>query len=338
MAPYPRWLGLQPPRPDRPRQRRRPAHGVDPRHGERGAAAGDPAGPRRGDVHAEPAGRHPGHRRGDRRPRLGVPPGPARRPRRLHDRQPHRHQPQHRHPRRADHRHHHGRLHHRPPRGDRRGGVGDRDPRLHGEPRQPDLGADHGRRQGVLGPQLRPPGRAGDLRHHRPRRGDRRGAVAAPAHPRAGRARRRDLGGGAVRGARPRRLVDGAELRPRAEPAVRGHVGHLAGPEVHAGGRRSDPPLPQLDPGPRRRHRRDRLVLPAHERPLGPRPPVRAPARRHRGAARPLGGGLDQPAHPARRGAAGAHRHSRQDGHRLYARPRDRRVPVGDGRPSPRTW
>ena len=143
-----------------------------------GTPAGDAARPRRRDVHAEPAGHHPGHRRRDRRPRLGVPPRPARRPRRVHDRHPHRDQPQRRHPRRAHLRHHHGRPHRRPPRRDRRGGVGHRDPRLPGEPRQPDLGAHRRRRQGVLGPELRPPGRARRLRHHRPRRRHRRGAVA----------------------------------------------------------------------------------------------------------------------------------------------------------------
>ena len=42
-----------------------------------GPPAGDAAGPQRRDVHAEPAGHHPGHRRGDRRPHLGVPPRPA---------------------------------------------------------------------------------------------------------------------------------------------------------------------------------------------------------------------------------------------------------------------
>ena len=78
-----------------------------------------------------------------------------------------------------------------------------------------------------------------------------------------------------------RRLVDGAELRPRAEHGLRRDVGHLAGAEVHARRHRPDAPVPQLDARAGRRYGRDRLALPAHERPLGPRPPVRAPAGRH---------------------------------------------------------
>ena len=245
MAPDPRRLGLQPPRPGRPRQRRRPPDGLVARP-RAGPPAGDAAGARRRAVHAEPARRHPGPRCGDRRPDLGVPPRPAGRSRRLHDRHPDRHQPQHRHPRRADHRHHHGRPHHRPARGDRRGRLGDRDPRLPGEPRQPDIGPDHRRRQGVLRPELRPPGRAARLHRHRARRGDRRGAVAAAADPGARRARRRDVGRRAVRGAAARRIVDGAERRSRAEPGLRRHVGHVAGAEVHARRDRPDPPVPQL--------------------------------------------------------------------------------------------
>ena len=85
------------------------------------------------------------------------------------------------------------------------------------------------RRQGDLGPELPTARRAGGLRHHRPRRGDRgRGLAAAPgAGP--GRAGRRNLGRGALRGAGSRRVVDGAQLRPRAEPGLRRDVGHVAG-------------------------------------------------------------------------------------------------------------
>ena len=131
------------------------------------------------------------------------------------------------------------------------------------------------------------------------------------------------------------RLLDGAQLRPRAEPGLRRHVGHLAGAEVHARRHGPDAPLPQLDARARRRQRRDRLALPAHERPLGPRPSVRAPAGGHRRAAGPVRRELDQPAAARGRGAPGGDRDSRQDRHRLHARPRDRRVPVGhaDHRP-----
>ena len=40
----------------------------------------------------------------------------------------------------------------------------------------------------------------------------------------------------------------------------------IPGAEVHARRRRQAAPLSQLDAGPRRRHRQDRLVLPAHHR------------------------------------------------------------------------
>ena len=57
---------------------------------------------------------------------------------------------------------------------------------------------------------------------------------------------------------------------------LRRDVGHLAGAEVHARRHRQPAPLPQLDAGSRRRHGCDPLVLPAPERPLGPRPPLRS--------------------------------------------------------------
>ena len=69
---------------------------------------------------------------------------------------------------------------------------------------------------------------------------------------------------------------------PGAEPGLHRHVGHLAGAEVHARRGRPGAPLPQLHPGAGCRHRRDSLVLPAPERSLGPRSPLRAAARRHR--------------------------------------------------------
>ena len=124
--------------------------------------------------------------------------------------------------------------------------------------------------------------------------------------------------------------MDGAELRPRTEPRLRRDLGHRSRSQVPPRGRRPRASLPQLDAGPGRRHRRDRLVLPASERPLGPRPSLRAAARRHCGRPGPRRCGLDQPPVGARRGAAGADRHPRQDRRRLHARPRDRRVPVGE--------
>ena len=120
-------------------------------------------------------------------------------------------------------------------------------------------------------------------------------------------------------------------VRPRAEPRLRRHLRHLAGAEVHAGWHTRTRHLYHNstlaldgDTG------EIRLVLPAPERPLGPRPPVRAAARRHRGGPRPRRRELDQPAARGRRDAEGGDRHPRQDRGGLHPRPRDRRVPVGD--------
>ena len=192
VAPHARRLGLQPPRPDRPRQRGRPADGVDARPGHR-RPGGDAAGVRRPALHAEPEGPPAGHRRGDRRPALGVPPRhPGGRP--PHHGRADRQQPQRRHPRAADHRHRQRRLRLRARRGHRRAGLGDRDLRLPGPPGAPLRGADRRRRQGDLRPELPPAGGAGLVRHRRPRRGDGGRAVAGTARARAGRAGGRDLG------------------------------------------------------------------------------------------------------------------------------------------------
>ena len=60
------------------------------------------------------------------------------------------------------------------------------------------------------------------------------------------------------------------------------HVRHRADAEVSAGRERQDLSLPHLDARARRRHRQDRVALPAHRRPLGLRPHVRSHPRRHR--------------------------------------------------------
>ena len=249
MAADARRLGLQPAGLDHAGERRRPAHGLDA--GDAGRhAGGDAARLRRRALHAEPLRRHPGHRRGHRRPAVGVPPRPPGRPGRLPVRG--RHQPQHRHPRQPDHRQQRRRLRLRPRRDDGRAGVGDRDPRLPHAPGQPDLRPHRRQRPGGLGAQLHAAGRSGSVRHHGPRRSHGGGALAPAADPRPRRARRRDVGRRAVRAARPRRLVDGAELRPGAGPRLRRDVGHLAGPEVPARRHRQHAPLPQLDPRARR--------------------------------------------------------------------------------------
>ena len=72
------------------------------------------------------------------------------------------------------------------------------------------------------------------------------------------------------------RMHVGSWMVPSYDPDLnldlRRDVRHVAGAEVHARRHRQQAPLPQLDAGPRRRHRRAPLVLPAPERPLGPRP------------------------------------------------------------------
>ena len=104
----------------------------------------------------------------------------------------------------------------------------------------------------------------------------------------------RNVGRYSLRKALARRRLDGAELRSRAEPRVRRHVGHLARAEVHARRQRQTVPLSQLHAGPERRHRQDRVVLPAHRRSLGFRSSVRAAAGGHRRSRRTREGQLDQ--------------------------------------------
>ena len=302
MAPDARRVGLQPAGSDRPRQRRRPPHGLDPRPA-RGEQPGDAPRVRGRALHAEPRRRHPGARRRHRRPALGVPAGPSRRSRGARHLGALPDQPQHRHPRPVHHRHQRRRLRVRPRRRDRPPGLGDGDPRLPDPAGAPVVGSHRGRREDLLRAGLHAGVGTERLRRHCPRRGHRGGAVAPAPDSRAGRAGRRNLGRPAVRGAPPRRRLDGAELRRRAQPGLLRDLGHVAGPEVLPRRDREHAPLPQLDPGARRRHRRDPLVLPAPQRSLGPRPPVRAHPRRYRRRARPGRGHLDQPPAPARRGA-----------------------------------
>ena len=72
------------------------------------------------------------------------------------------------------------------------------------------------------------------------------GALAHAHDSAARRAGRRDLGRRADGAALARRHVDGAELRPRAEPDLRRHVGDDPGAEVHARRQRQEVPLSQL--------------------------------------------------------------------------------------------
>ena len=160
--------------------------------------------------------------------------------------------------------------------------------------RQRQRRADHRQRQGHHRPSVPARRQQRLVHHHRARRADGQGALAHLHDPASGRAGRRNVGRRADGRALARRHVDGAELRPGAEPDLRRHVGDDPGAEVHARRQRQAAPLSQLHAGARRRHRQDRLVLPARRRSLGSRSSVRAHARRHRGRARPEGGRVDQ--------------------------------------------
>ena len=303
MAAHDRRVGLQPARPDRPRECRRPAHGVVAR-AHRRVPVGHAARLPRGALHAQPRRRHPGHRRrrpatssgstgatcpttsastcwAPSRPTTATSPsttGSSSTPAPTPTSSP---------------------STPRPARWCGRPQV--LDYRVHSA--MQGAGPIIAGREGRLGPELPAAGRARGVRGRRARRPDGRRGVAAAAHPGARRARRRELGRRAVRGALARRRLDGPELRPRAEPRLPRDVGHLARAQVHARRGRQPAPIPQLDAGPRRRHRRDPLVLPAPERPLGPRPSLRAHPRRHRRGPRPVAGELDQPAAAGRRDA-----------------------------------
>ena len=273
-----RRLGPQPPRPDRPRQRRRPAARLGLVDGRRSQPA-DPARLRRRDVPRQPRQRRPGPRRRHRHLAVGVPPPPARRAARCE-------QPQPRHLRRQAVP---GRA--RRPRGGprqphRRARLGDPDGRL--QRRLLELERPHrGERAGRQRHQRLLAVHARQLLHHRPRRRHRRGAVAAPHHRRPRRPRRRHLGRPAVGPPGRRRLVDSRQLRPRARPPL---LARRPGQAVGAREPGADRPRPralhQLDPRPEPRRRLDPLVPPARAR-RGPRPRrgVRAGAGGERGAA-----------------------------------------------------
>ena len=190
--------------------------------------------------------------------------------------------PQPRHLRQPDHRHQRRRLRLRPRRRNGRTGLGDRDPRLPGPPRQPDFRPHHRQREGDFpAGAATPRGGPPRLRNRRPRRGDGarscggRRLIPGPGEP-----------GNETWGSVPFEerghvgAVDGAGLRPGAEPGLHRDVRHLAaGAEVLSRRNREHPPLPQLDAGPRRRHGRDIVWHYQHLNDhWDPRPPVRAAA------------------------------------------------------------
>ena len=158
-----------------------------------GHAGGDAAGLRRHPLHAERQRRHSGHRRGERRPRLGVPPRPAGGRLRVRRRQCPQHA-EHRHLRPVHHQRQRRRLRLRARCGDRRDRMGDADLRLPGDTGRAQLRPDHRRRPGDFRAELPAARRAGVVRRRGARRAHRRGAVAAADGAGAGRAGRRDLG------------------------------------------------------------------------------------------------------------------------------------------------
>ena len=162
-----------------------------------------------------------------------------------------------------------------------------------------------------------------ELLRHRPRPGDRQGAVAVQHRGAARRTGQRDLERRAAGEAVGRVGVDSAELRPGAEPGL--HRGRLAVPVVVGRSRHLQPerrrqerrqPVHELDAGPQPRHRQAGLALPAPaERHL--RSGLRLRARHRAGAV-------------AGRQAQGGHHRRQARGHRS-ARRRHRPVPVRQG-------
>ena len=327
-----RPLGAQPARPDRHVERRPAAAGVGVDNGG-GPAGDDAARARRHDVPRAAVRLRRGPRRARRLARLGVP-ARAGRPRgqprlRQPQRRPLRRQAVHRHPRRPPR---------RPRRPHRRGRVGRRGRRLDHRPALLGRPHDHQGARGRRHVRLLSPEHA--LLGVGPRRRDRGRGVAHLHHSRPRRVRLRELGRRARRGPAGRLGVELAELRPRAEPDLHRRRGADSVGVGAAGHRRRRRPLHQLDPRARRRHRRDRLVLPAHpQRRVGPRPSLRAARRRDRGLARRRR--VEQRLDRAGAAAEDRDRHPRQDRHRVGARRRHRGLPLGPahqrGRTSSRT-
>ena len=203
-VPHLRLPGLQPPRRDRPRQRRRAPPRVDAGDGRGGP--GDPAaGLRRRDVH-RPARLRPsaGARRDDRGPDLGLPARAAgRHPRVRAVRGPHAQPRPLRQPRLSPDR---GRPHHRRRRPHRRARLGVADGRL---PRRhhPLVGRDDRQRHGGQRADVQPRQPRRPLLRRRPRRRRRSRALA-------------DLHRGGRRRPRRRHVGHGADGRPRARLAV----------------------------------------------------------------------------------------------------------------------
>ena len=124
-----------------------------------------------------------------------------------------------RHLRRQDLRRHQGRGDARARRPERAAALGDAD-RRSGEGLQEHERTDRGRGFGDQRHQRLRSLLRGQLLHHRPRRGNRRGAMAHVHDRPARRAGRRHLGRSAAHAARRRRLVDSRQLRPGTRAAL----------------------------------------------------------------------------------------------------------------------
>ena len=217
-----------------------------------------------------------------------------------------RHQPQHGDLGQHDHRRQRRQQHVRARRADRQAGVGNAGARVR-RARQRQLGPDHRQRQGDHRPPVparrRPTTRA-SITAHDAKTGKelwRTRTIPRPGEP-----------GDETWGDVPmeQRWHVGTWMVPSYDPELnliyRRHVGDDPGAEVHARRQRQAAPLSQLHAGAQRRHRQDRLVLPAHRRSLGSRSSVRAAARRHRRRARSRSEvRVDQPEDQAGRAAQG---------------------------------
>ncbi|PYR96453.1 MAG: hypothetical protein DMG12_26230 [Acidobacteria bacterium] len=105
----------------------------------------------------------------------------------------------------------------------------------------------------------------------------------------------------------------------RAESDLCGNVCDYPCAEIHPRRQREQAPVPQLHPCPECGHRKDRVVLPAHCRSLGPRSPIRTPAGRHDGDAESPRRPMDQSEAQARRTPQSGDGNSRKDRHCLHA-------------------
>ena len=300
LASHPRWMGVQPARPDRPEQRGRAAARLVLGPRARGVAD-DAARARRRHVCRKPGQRGPRPRRAHGRLPVGVPPRDGRAaPERGADAQPCR-LPGPGHPE------HRRRARRRAGRPDRRGALGHagrrRPGRLHLLERTDRRRWDHHRRHDRLRALPRR-----HLLHRRRRRPHRPAAVADLDHRPPRRDRRRHLGRPAAHVPRGERRVDDRQLRPGHRARLLGHVAAQAAQPRRARHRRRRA-LQQLDARPRPRDGRDGVVLPAHPRRFA----------RHGRVVR---------AHPGRLRRPALAVHDGQARHSLGARPRHRRVPA----------